>query len=157
VGDNVSTFNIPDMRGRAAFGSNGSPYWTAGPGEVAGSADSTLPQHAHTGVDHLHGVGIASGGANAQHNHNMPLGTLIRRNPFSPAYYLATTGASGLGADEINSDGTASGVNNQDHAHGVNGATGAADRNLNTGAAGGSASGTNFPPGVSFNFIMKVL
>ena len=56
-GDGSTTFNLPDMKGMYPVGYNpGGTHFSVGVGERAGTADSTVPAHAHD-YSHAHADG----------------------------------------------------------------------------------------------------
>lgn len=176
-------FNVPNLTNRFPMGA-------ATIGSVGGSANAVVIDHTHTinhdhavatssghsanhnhlGVDHLHGVNIATGIENTQHDHGItslegPSGNAV------PAY--------GFGRDGV-WDGNAriaTGPQRQNHAHQVVGSTGAADRGLTTsganvdhthtvnlpsytgtsGAASNAVSATNanLPPYLGMAFVIR--
>lgn len=151
----AGTFRVPNMQGRFPVGSNvGSPsggiggYWSGGGvGEVAGSYDPVMPVHNHPVPDHLHWVDLWSGGVSATHQHQAAyefdffvtgFANQIALNRGSPSigYYLQHN----------------TWEDSNDHAHRTTGWSGASDRDLTAGLAGG---GAQVPPGVAFNFIIR--
>jgi microcystin-dependent protein len=171
AGDGTNTFNLPNMQATLPVGFNtlanqppgiGNSF-SVGVGERAGSADSVLPSHQHTGVDHLHGVNQYVSVELQAHNHYSNHGTLWRSNPFVPIDNVHVFGATvGQGyqvnIEEFPTDGAnATGSENQNHNHAMNATTDPADRNLATGFTGISPSGGNYPPCVSFNYIIKAV
>lgn len=150
AGDNSSTFNLPSMQGRSPMGFWPGGVWATAIGGFIGSADSTLPSHAHTGVDHFHNLGGLTGNENQNHTHNAGQYNNFMVSTLSGPGTGNTAGGYAAGVIASTS------VEEQAHNHNLPGTTGAADRNLNTGAAGGSATNTNISPGVVVNFIIKV-
>jgi microcystin-dependent protein len=147
AGDGSTTFSLPDMRGCYAFGHNaGGTYGQVGVGQRFGNKDSSLPSHQHGGVDHLHGVSIAAGAT-------MSWGEVYQATQ-QPVDNIDTFGVRIGDGYQINMHKFQS--SSYPGSVAVNGATGAADRSLTTGAAGGDATNTNLPPSVSLNYIMRV-
>ena len=149
----AGNFRLPNMQGRFPVGTNvGSSlgmgtYWGGGVGEVAGSYDPVMPYHNHGVPDHLHWFDLWTGDENTQHVHQAPFEfefyatgfehqfALDRGSP-SIGYYLSHT----TWPQDVN------------HQHRTTGYTGAADRSLTSGPAGG---GVRIPPGVAFNYIIR--
>jgi microcystin-dependent protein len=156
AGDGSTTFNLPAMQGRVPLGHYPGGGWAATLGSAGGAADSTLPAHQHPGVDHLHPVNINTGGQSNNHFHMEQLGEVLRRNPFNPTIDIRFGDGFTFPADSVDTSTLSTNWAVQDHGHAVNGATGAADRALTTGSAGGSATNTNLPPFITVNFIVKV-
>jgi microcystin-dependent protein len=164
---------------------NATGLWTAGPGERGGVKDLIVVAHSHTGVDHLHGVSINSGYVSADHSHAVNINSGGQGNshyhnfgspvPYMTAnsgYYYYVSGAGGF-PEQIRMDsfgnvdwathdhghnvaGNTGGIS-ANHYHGVSGNTGAADRSLTTGTTGASGTNANIPPGLSINFMIKVM
>jgi microcystin-dependent protein len=70
AGDGSTTFNVPDLRGRVAVGTDGSHTLgtTGGATTVNSSHTHTGPSHTHTGPSHTHTINDHSHGLVA-HNH----------------------------------------------------------------------------------------
>jgi microcystin-dependent protein len=107
VGDGSTTFNLPDLRGRAPFGVSGS-YALASTG---GSADAVVVSHTHTATStvtdsgHIHGVPFGprvGGGTGAAGNSDGGY-TALNTNSATTGITVATTnasaGVSGTGAN----------------------------------------------------------
>jgi microcystin-dependent protein len=171
AGDGVSTFQMPDLRGRMPVGYHpGGTYWGVGLGEKAGSFDIPVVSHIHP-VDILSAVENAShshsgttGGRNTAHAHNVSMGELWRYAPFnSSAPFLRTdgTGANGMRSELQPPGGALSGTETADHAHGFTTGTQSANHRHqvsgNTGSTGSTGVGKNIPPAQSFNFIIRAL
>ena len=131
-------------------------YWSGGGvGEVSGSFDPVMPNHQHTVPDHLHRVDIWSAGRNAAHVHGSLAGafTTEGHGDFNtPFHYLPVGVGTDIGGPHYLSFYNTTGGEHADHAHAVNGWSGASDRSLSSGFAGG---GAQIPPGVAFNFIIR--
>jgi microcystin-dependent protein len=158
AGDGSTTFAIPDMRGCYPFGHNaGGTYGQVGVGQRFGNKDSTLPTHQHGGVDHLHPFSGGTGGATARHTHGFPEGFFFHQTA-NPQFYVHVTGGGGfdIASDIFNFASWGTTNDQQDHGHAFSGTTGAADRPLTTGVAGGDATNANLPPSVSLNYIIRV-
>lgn len=157
-GDGTSTFNLPDMRGRYPVGYNqGGSYFTLGVGERFGNKDSVLPAHQHAGVDHLHPVNGQTGNEQQAHDHGFPEGYFFHATA-NPQFYLSTEPPNGfLAADIFNFADWGTGGERQPHNHRVDIWSGAADRSLTTGVAGGDGTNGNLPPSVSLNYVLRAL
>lgn len=159
-GDTSTTFNVPDLRGRYPVGYNvGGTYFTAGVGERYGSTAVTLPAHQHGVPNHVHPFNVNSGGFSQSHYHQEQIGTIIRANPFAPAFWVHVTGGGGfdIASELFDTGGTTVGWASHDHVHNVAGNTAGADRDLTSTVAGGDASLGNLPPSLSLNFIIRAL
>jgi len=158
----AGTFRVPNMQGRYPVGYNAGSsigmgtMWGAGVGEAAGSFDPVMPYHQHAGVDHLHGLNISTGGQSNNHAHWGDAGgayALDGPGAFQiPLHYLPVGVGTDIGGPHYFHFGGATGETPTDHHHLVNGSTGAADRSLATGFAGG---GNQVSPGISFNWIIR--
>ena len=147
VGDGSTTFNIPNMQGRSAMGYYPGGGWAQTLGMAAGTQDSTLASHTHTGADHLHGISI---GTTAQMN-----------------WAEVWQNGAGFTVDNVDTFAVRIGDGITINMHkfqsssypgpvAVNGATQAADRALTTSAAGVAPTNTNIHPIVVVNFIIRV-
>jgi microcystin-dependent protein len=127
VGDGSTTFNLPDLRGRAVFGED----------DMGGSAANRVT----AGVSGITGTTLgAAGGSEAMHQHNH--GITDAGHVHSTAFNWATTGGGGTAAQA-----TTSGLNPQ---NGVNSATtGITINNAGTGTS------QNMPPAIILNYIIK--
>ncbi len=153
VGDNVSTFNVPDLRGRAVFGKDNMGGTTAGrvtnaisgiTGTTLGSAggSESLTGHTHTGTvdsdgSHTH---TDSGHQHVETNitvagigSNKGYGTTTITNGNDPGTSAGTRTASATAV--ISSDGA--------HTHTF------------TSASTGAGSSQNMPPAIVLNYIIK--
>lgn len=143
VGDNSTTFNIPDLRGYYLIGVSGATY-TIG----ANYGSST---HTHAGVDHVHGTGWADrdhshGLGGHTHGYSTSQGlcaggedcTYTFSSSSGPRYHyhVGTTGGPSVGSDG----------QSQSHTHGN---TVGADRSLTTGST------SSLPPTKAVNYIIK--
>jgi microcystin-dependent protein len=174
AGNGSTTFNLPTMMGRVPVGYwPGGSYWQLGVGQLGGSFDTPVISHQH-GVniwsgyvdsDHAHSGGTAI--ENAQHNHFLNFGGVVRTNPFiapdnANSWAVRVGDGFTVTMEHINTNGAnATGVENQNHAHGFS--TGGASANHRHAVngfsdfAGQSGAGANIPPGTSFNFLVRVL
>lgn len=150
AGDGTTTFNLPSMQGRSPMGYWPGGSWAATNGQMIGSADATLPAHAHAGANHLHAFTGSGGGsatmswgevyqATAEPVDNVNVfavrigdGFTINLKKFPTTSYPGSVG--------VNVSGTTSGV----------------DRDITTGPAGTAATNANIGPVVVTNFIMRV-
>jgi microcystin-dependent protein len=157
AGDTTTTFNLPDMRSRLPVGANpgggNGPHWQGGPGQVFGQAAAVLAPHTHPGVDHLHNLNINTNIQDTNHYH--------ATNIAGVNYVGVGPAGAGIGASAGGTtfrSMTTTDWQSHDHKHLLSGNTGAADRSLTTGSTGSDPLGAgNYPPGVSFHFVMKVL
>ena len=162
AGDGSTTFNLPSMQGRAPMGHWPGGTWAATNGALIGQADTSLPYHAHTGVDHLHGVpGANTSMQSNNHDHTVDWGEVFHysQNPVDNVNVFDVRIGDGFTVrmEKFPSSSYPSSTNRQGHLHASAAVTtGAADRNLNTGAAGVSATNTNISPSTVLNFIVKV-
>ena len=149
VGDGLTTFGIPDCRGRVTAGPDGGAgrltVFTATLAATGG--DQNLMAHAHSPgslqtADHLHGVGTLYTGS---HNHSFAMGNS------TPASFTARAGQ-GDGTNVYDQAVTTAGN------LGIGGATGAADRALTLSGAtanAGAGGAQNIPPTLIMNKIIK--
>lgn len=159
AGDTVSTFNLPDLRGRYPIGYNvGGSYFTIGVGERFGSPNAALPAHTHAGANHLHGFTGTTVGATSRHTHGLPSIVLIQSTA-EPTFYVHVTGGGGfdIAATLYDLSGLGTGNDGPDHAHAFGGTTGGADRDLTTGVTGSDPANVNLPPSLSLNFVIRAL
>lgn len=170
VGDTVSTFNIPDLRGRFPIGKSfngrtldvdsqtlgavgGEEYHLLDTSEIP-SHLHTVDAHTHNAPSHTHGASTDSAGS---HTHTMinPTSWIMGQTSDNNDGTVDWPGA-GTGI-EINPNTSASGL----HSHAVTvspgggGATSAAAPN--TGQSGGNQPHRNMPPFVVLNYIIRVL
>lgn len=156
IGDNVSTYNVPDLRGRAIIGAgSGAGLTIRNLAAKGGQQDAVVASHGHgshdhglTGgqsLDHTHGGTTA--GQSASHTHltaadvtGVQTGGGGSRRGGSPAEQ--TGGASN---DHVHNFGT--GGASQGHQHGVGAAA--------VPTAGVSPTDANMPPWMALNMIIK--
>src|SRR6266446_6784232 len=155
VGDGGSTFNLPDLRGKALYGKDaGSLFTNVGSSGGTQSHTHTGPSHSHTVNSHTHS--ISSDGA---HTHTLTdggaLGSVNLTSGFlhtgvrdDGSHDLRTPNASGGETLRIRNDQTDS---QGSHTH--TGATGAATPG--TDSQGTGATGTANPPYATVLFIIK--
>lgn len=149
VGDGSTTFNVPDLRGRAPIGSGqGSGLTNRTLGSKLGEESHALTlaengSHAHTGGLHAHtgGLHTHTGGA---HQHSLP-------SHIHEAGYTATYG--GTGKLESTTGSTGSGGNVATSSNG-NVATSSDGAVATTSSGSGTAHNTMQPSAV-VNFIIK--
>ena len=149
AGNGSTTFQLPAMQGRAAFG-----VWPGGSygtfvGQAMGRADTALPSHQHVTPDHLHGVNIWTSYAGAHYH-----------TPSPPGENFITNGSGGVGADVMTGGGgymfDTLTSQSDDHRHAVNGMSDPADRSLATSWTGEDASVGNIPPAITLHFMMRM-
>jgi hypothetical protein len=160
----AGTFRVPNMQARYPVGHNtGSAdqavadWWADGVGEVSGNYLPVMPHHQHPVPDHLHVLGNWTGGQSADHGHfDRGHGRYVydgrQAGNETPYHYLPVGVGTDIGGPRyVSYEGSTGGTGN-DHAHLLSGTTGASDRNLASGFAGG---GSQVPPGVAYNFIIR--
>lgn len=149
AGDGSTTFNIPDLRGKAPYG-----VATSGTGSTRGGSFGSM-DHTHTVPAHYHGMGSGADlaiSASGSHTHTS---TSMNMSESS-----AASGASGNHIVSNNAGGTATftgtiNINSNTHTHASGDITGRIG--LVTGGVNGNSamtSGTGNPPGVAGNFII---
>lgn len=174
AGDGSTTFNVPDLRGRAPFGqddmgaSAASRITNAGSGIVgttlsaSGGAETVtldttmIPSHSHTGTTDNGGVAHTHSGTtnsqDANHTHGVAPGT-----PSTTNGTFTGPGGTGWGG----AVGTATtGIESGAHSHPFT--TGAASatnhtHTFTTGTTGGGLAHRNMPPALIVQFIIKAL
>lgn len=142
-GDNATTFNVPDRRGRFGLGKAASGTG-ATLGETGGAID-----HTHTGPSHTHSLS-GSTATESAHTHNID------------------AGASGTDAPNVdyvtvdrNLDGATRSVPEITHTHTIYGATAAGSAHshgvgtLATGSAGTGATSSANPAYIALNYVIK--
>lgn len=179
AGDGVSTFNIPDLRGRFPLGKSFSGRTlyaqTMTLGEVSGEElhtldDLEMPTHTHVQNSHIHEMpththtGLT--GTAGEHNHDILGGVYLIKtdNPATAGYALPSPGT-GMAAVEFTSYGTylnnGYGVPGVTHAHTfTTNATDPGDTNAATAvnqSSGGGWPHQNMPPYQVINYIIRVL
>jgi len=161
----AGTFRLPNMQARTMVGVNvGSSigmgsFWSGGVvGEADGSYDPVMPYHNHSGVDHLHSLNLNTGGQSANHVHlddGVGAYAMAGNGAYGiPLHYLPVGVGTDIGGPYWFHFAPNTGANNVDHVHLVNGWTGAADRSLSTGFAGG---GNQIQPGIAVNYLIRVV
>ncbi len=158
VGDGITTFNLPDMRGMFPLGKA-----TAGTGSTLGATGGAI-NHTHTYtqvVNHTHAVSITDAGHNHlqnAHNHTIT----DPGHTHSTGNFSAANAAAGGAQNALNGGGNTSSsttgitVDNTT-ATNIAATTGITASTANP--AGGVASGTTAtqnPPFLTFNFIIKI-
>lgn len=145
AGDNSTTFNLPDHRGRCGIGAGVGGGLTAralgqkiGVESVALSA-AEMPAHVHN-MTHQHGNAVTD--IQGEHAHNIP----------SAAGVGAGTNSFGLGM--LSTGGGTAYITNAtaNHAHNVQVPT----YSGNTGSVGGGGAHQNMQPSIAVNFIIRV-
>jgi microcystin-dependent protein len=172
AGDGSTTFNLPDLRGRALFGKddmggsaasrvtaagsgiNGTTLGATGGAETVTLATSQIPSHTHANVlsdpGHAHAVSGSTGGVSNQHQHafsGTTSGISAQHSHSAPG--LAASGGflggGGLAAVTGYSGGSATqtGTESADHSHTYGGGTGSENADHSHGFSTTSgASGT---------------
>jgi microcystin-dependent protein len=147
VGDGSTTFNLPDMRGRAIVGS--------GTGDATGATAHTrgtkygeethaltvaqIPRHTHTPGT------LATGNESAAHSHNFGVNLAQTNNIAQVAAGAAFAAVNGI------STGTQNNASN--HTHTVT--TGATEDGTTAGLGAGSPAHENRTPSLAMNYIIK--
>jgi len=161
AGDGRTTFNVPDLRGRAPIGSgNGAGLSRRNRGEILGAethllATGELPAHAHTTststvASHSHGGATAA--ASINHAHQSPDGRafLTDRAGIGGGVYDLT-----LGPDIGNGGGGFTGSTDPVHAHGI-APDGSHSHTVTVNNAGGGGTHNNMQPSLVLNHFIKV-
>lgn len=129
VGDGVTTFELPDMRGRFPFGKA-----TAGTGSTLGAEFGSI-DHTHTGPSHSHTIAEQAAGVT---------GAASTGTTSVPSATVAVqSGAGTTVATDTHTHTLA-------HTHSVP----AHDHGATTGAAGAGNTGATNPPGLVFNWLI---
>lgn len=140
AGDGSTTFGLPDLRQRFPLGKAAS-----GTGATLGGTGGAI-DHTHSVPAHYHsmsgaGTTLATGTESANHTHNLGYGTNLAAGAIAkPGSFSGTSLAD-------------TGVQSANHTHAITGSIG-----LVTGGVDGNAamtSGTNNPPFLTVNFIIK--
>ena len=164
-GDGVSTFNLPDMRGRVPAGIDGGTGRLTGltlggligaQSEIISAAN--LPPHTHSGLtgqenqNHAHSVSGTTGAENANHAHTES--TFL----VSSGSESATSGGPGFTGSPV--AGSSTSIESTTHGHGFSATTGtesaAHNHNFTTdGGPGTSAPVATVQPSIGMNYIIK--
>lgn len=153
VGNNTSTFNLPDLQNRFPLG-YGNATWATPLGKKAGSASATLIQHNHDVGDHAHDIThehTSTIGDGGEHDHSG--NTLQNANNTGSNHYVRPLG---YPADETHTVTNPGGT----HSHSItvdafSGSTSTSNAGT-TGYRGVTSNGTqNLPPYIALNFIIK--
>jgi microcystin-dependent protein len=169
AGNGSTTFNVPDLRGRAVFGKDNmggvaanrlTAANTGVTGTTLGSAggDERLHAHNHTATDSGHGhtlndPGHGHGVNDPTHTHsdtNGPSSAVYGVQPGSGAAGWLTIGDSGAVAATMSYSGT--GISIQGSGTGASVLTGNASISVSSTGTGGSQ---NLPPAIVLNYIIK--
>lgn len=157
-GDGSSTFNVPDLRGRALMGSG------AGVGlsaralgalfgvEAVALSNAEMPVHAHSGItnandrDHQHYTSGTTGTDAPDHTHH----SVVSGN-------VPVTQSGGQGAAVVGGAGHDTGGASARHAHSFGGWSGGANTGHYHGVYndGGGAAHTNVPPSAALTMLIK--
>lgn len=172
AGDGSTTFNLPDLRGRAPFGSDdmdaaaASRVTNAGSGIVgttlgaSGGAESVtlttaqIASHTHTGTtgdqSAVHTHSGTTGTESATHTHNYDRAT-------APTATAEAPGSGTFVANGLTLTATATTVESQTHTHSITTGTESANHthSFTSAATGGGALHTNMPPALIVNYIIK--
>lgn len=166
-------FNVPDLCGRAPFGSDdmggisaksritnagssivGTTLGASGGVESVTLSTTQIPSHSHTGTtdsggsDHFHAG--ATGNNNADHTH-------LQATPTQQTGQFSGPGSNGWGGTYPN-NATATGGESNQHQHGFTTGTASAfnhAHSFTSNATGGGALHTNMPPALIQNFVIK--
>ncbi len=179
-GDGSTTFNIPDMRGRAIAGVDNMGGTDAGRLSIANtlgtatgtetvtltSAESGVPAHAHANT--VTNNAVTSGSHSADHSHTFGTGTVSADHSHQWGYsFFGYTGGgsfaaaansgtyntptSGISANHTHS-GTTAGMN-VGHTHSVT--SNVSISNVNNTAANAASAHSNMQPTIVLNYIIK--
>ena len=135
-GDGVTTFNIPDMRGRFYFGKA-----DAGTGSTLGGTFGAI-DHIHVETQHQHGPGNLSTNSDS-HSHSV---TGTSGSPGSTSGVPSGTGQTVAHPAHLHGPGNYA-TDNDSHSHNVSSGLTALNTVSNTGAAN--------PPGLAGNWMIK--
>jgi microcystin-dependent protein len=150
VGDNATTFNIPDLRGRVPLGVGTGAGLTPRVLATTGGAESVtldatqIPGHTHTGTTdsagaHTHGI------TDPGHTHT--------QTTINDDFNNSGTNPPGFSADSAGSR-TWSNINSSATGISVN-SDGAHTHTFTTGSTGGGGSHANMQPWIALNYIIK--
>lgn len=156
AGNGVTTFNLPDLRGRMVMGAN----TTYERGETGGAAtvtltESNLPAHTHS-MTHTHSINhnhpATTTGSSGAHQHDIPV---FDKDWDGNPYHVGGSKDGTLGTTVNNATHQAG-----SHTHTVNlpaytGTSGASSQS-NTGSTGGGNAFNNLPPYLSLNWLIRV-
>lgn len=165
-GETATQFRIPTMQGRAPFGFWSGGGWANVMGALGGRDDTPVIAHAHTvnfwsggeNVDHSHSTNFNTSDVSSHHDHLTTVGVFFH-DPFAPGFGITVNQGQTLPANYGQIPVSMAG----NHVHAVIGGT--SGRNPghqhpitgSTDNAGGGTAGTNLPPFVALNFIIRVL
>jgi microcystin-dependent protein len=153
VGDGSTTFNVPDMRGRAVagrddMGGTAASRITSAVSGIAGTTlgaaggNQNLHQHSHPNTASFSGSGANTGTVSSDHSHSYQ--TVYNTSAMSAAggsyfvYYPTTTNTGGISAN---------------HTHGYTPSGSVSVSNANQ----GSGASQNIQPTIILNYIIKAL
>ena len=148
IGDNVTTFNLPDFRGRLPIGYYSGNDYAQTLGLKGGNADATVPSHLHT-IAHTHTFSDNSSSTSSAGTHAHDFKGVDAASP-GPGTTTMVTSPFGTMTQTTLTAGA------HTHTVAVSGTTGAAS-NGNAGTTGVSPTNQNLPPYQTFNFIIKAL
>lgn len=161
VGDGSTTFNLPDMRQRFPLGKSGSGTGST-LGSTGGSIDHThtQPTHTHTNPntatngDHSHTQGAT--GAGGSHSHAVASGVVGSSTANTQAAF--GTDFSAANSNHTHGEGTLATDTEASHTH-TNPSTSTTGNHSHTqgatGSSGGDVTGSNNPPFLVVNYIVK--
>lgn len=130
AGDNTSTFNVPDYRGRVLVGAGaGTGLTSRSRGQTFGAESASIAAHTHTGPAHTHTVTGNTGTTSNNHSHG----------------FFDAGGGAGEQVDATEGQ-------SADHTHAVNLTTGSSGTGA-TGSGGGATITGLLPAGVANVFI----
>lgn len=164
-GDGSTTFNVPDLRGRAPFGKDGMgsasstsriTVITATSLAASGGVDSVslsvaqLPSHSHTAsTSSSGGAAVTSGNESAGHVHNYD-----RTTEGSKQQFVTGVGAEAL--INLTITNTTGGMSNPSNTHTHDTTVANHTHSVTVASTGSGSSINNLPPTLILNFIIKV-
>ena len=162
-GDGVTTFNLPNLKGRTIVGRDSTQTEFDTLGETGGAKTHTLttaemPSHTHTGTtassgSHTHTVTVGGGA----HTHALPLGQQAGQNANDIAYRSGTSsGYDGSFRTGFEASGSAYNSSLGTHTHTTSVSTdGSHTHTFTTSSAGSDGAHNNLQPYIVLNYIIK--